>query len=122
MFKIIQTKDPKLCQAYRCKNLRSKKDRFCPRHRSRYYKETNPVGYTFNLRKQRAKERGHAWELTLEEFREFCIRTGYLDKKGKTATSASIDRIDPSRGYALDNIRLLSLSDNSKKQHNECPF
>jgi hypothetical protein len=124
MFKIIENKDPKLCKAYRCENPRSKKDRFCPKHRSRYYKETNPVAYTYNLRKQRAKERGHEWNLSLEEFREFCEETGYIEKTGKKAGSASLDRIKAHIGYEKGNLQILPLADNTAKHHKEknCPF
>ena len=77
-----------------------------------------------------AKRRGKDFRLTLAEFELFCEQTNYLVLKGKTAKSASIDRIDHTRGYFIDNIQVLSLSDNSKKQHtdksvnqdDDCPF
>lgn len=124
MFKIIETKDPKVCKAYKCKNLRAgKTDRFCHKHRHRYTKEIDPVRYTYRLRKSRAKERGHSFTITLEEFRRWCAENDYMDKKGKKAGSASIDRIDPSIGYTYNNMQVLSLADNSAKQHKDaCPF
>lgn len=123
MFKIVENKDPRLCKAYRCKNLRNKHDRFCSKHRHRYQKENDPVAYTYNARKARAKERGHNFTITLDEFRKWCSETGYMDAKGKKAGSASIDRIDPSLGYTYDNMQILSLADNSAKQHKDaCPF
>lgn len=123
MFKIAKNKDSSLCQAYRCGNKHTPKDRFCAKHRHRYNKEMNPINYVFHLRKSRAKERGHEWDLTLEEFREFCKQTGYMEGKGKKAGSMSIDRIDNTKGYSLDNIQILSLSENSAKQHTDnCPF
>lgn len=130
MFKIIDNKNKKLCCAYRCGNERAKKDRFCHKHRKRYLKETKPASYFYNLLKGNAKRRGKDFGLTLAEFELFCEQTNYLVLKGKTAKSASIDRIDHTRGYYLDNIQMLSLSDNSKKQHtdkninpdDDCPF
>ncbi len=127
MFKIIPHKKFKgLCVAYRCNNKRSKKDRFCPKHSKRYQKYKNPFKYTFHQKKNRAIERGIAWKLSLAEFIEFCEETNYMEKKGKTKTSASIDRIDPNKGYEKGNLQILSLSDNSKKKYtdleDDCPF
>ena len=113
MFVIIPNK--KLCCAYRCSNLKSKKDRFCPKHRKRYDKEFNTVSYVFNILRSNAKRRGKSFELTLQEFTQFCEETDYINKRGKTGKSASIDRIDSSKGYHINNIRILSLSENSRK-------
>lgn len=126
MFKIIPSKKKKgLCTAYRCGNAHTPKDRFCSKHRHRFNKEKDPVKYTFNRKKSNSRRRGIPWNLSLPEFRQFCEETGYMDKKGRTAFAASIDRIDPTRGYEIGNLQLLSLSDNTKKMHEdnkECPF
>jgi len=122
MFKIIKNKNPKLCQAYRCKNKKMDRHRFCSKHAKRYQKEVNPENYYFNILRSNANRRGKQFSLTLEEFKVFCKRTGYLEKKGKSAGSASIDRIDPSKGYQLDNIQMITLADNTRKMHEDCPF
>lgn len=70
----------------------------------------------YNLRGN-AKRRNKEFDLTLEQFREFCIRTEYHLGKGKTKTSYSIDRIDDNKGYTLDNIRILTLSENTQKEN-----
>jgi hypothetical protein len=132
MFKIIENKHPKICCAYRCKNNKVNTDRFCSKHRKRWQKETNPESYFFNLLKSNAKRRQKDFQLTLEEFKQFCLETNYLELKGKTAKSASIDRIRSHEGYHINNIQVLSLSNNSKKMHDDkknnqpdeedCPF
>lgn len=126
MFKIVSNKKSKgLCTAYRCKNKHTPKDRFCAKHRHRYNKFINPIKYTYHQKRSRARERGIEWNLTIEEFRDFVIETNYMQNKGKKAGSASIDRIDPRKGYEVGNLQILSLSDNSKKMHtdkNDCPF
>lgn len=126
MFKIISHKKAKgLCVAYRCNNKHTSKDRFCSKHSKRYQKYTNPYKYTFHQKKYRAIERGIEWNLTLDQFIAFCDEHNYMDTKGKTKTSASIDRIDPLKGYELGNLQILSLSDNTKKMHednSDCPF
>lgn len=122
MFKIVQNKDKKLCCAYRCKNKRTDKDRFCSKHRHRYDKENNPVNYVFNALRSNAKRRGKVFTLTLEQFKQFCEETDYINKRGKTGKSASIDRIDNNKGYEIGNIRILTLSENSAKwTHDEEP-
>lgn len=127
MFKIIPSKKEKgLCVAYGCKSTHTQKDRFCSKHRHRQQKWKDPVKYCFNRKKNNARTRGVQWNLSLEEFREFCEEHKYLEKTGRTASSASIDRIDPSIGYTKENLQILSLSDNTKKMHidnqQDCPF
>ncbi|MGL4567323.1 MAG: hypothetical protein ACRCU6_02200 [Fusobacteriaceae bacterium] len=117
MFVIIPNK--KLCCAYRCKSEKSKKDRFCSKHRKRYTKEIDPAQYYYWNLKSNAKRRKKDFNLTLEEFRIFCNKTGYLDKRGKTKNSYSIDRINPKKGYSLDNIQMLKLGENVSKYHRE---
>lgn len=121
--KIIEHKKKQgLCVAYRCGRRRHSKDRFCPKHRKRWEKENRPVEYTFNFLRSNAKRRGKPFNLTIEEFRGFCEETSYISLKGKHAKAASIDRIDPAKGYSLDNIQVLTLSENGKKGAYENPF
>lgn len=126
MFRIIPSKKKKgLCVAHGCRNKHSSQDRFCSKHSKRYQKYKNPYKYTFYQKKYRAKERGITWNLTLEEFIEFCEETNYMELKGKTAEAASIDRKDPLKGYEKGNLQILSLTANSRKMHEDnkdCPF
>lgn len=123
MFKIIHTKPKHICCAYRCGEKRGTKSRFCPKHKHRFNKANNPLGYVYSMLKSNAKRRGKQFDLTLEQFKTFCAETDYLKKRGKTGKSASIDRIDNTKGYSLDNIQVLSLGDNSRKgSYEDCPF
>lgn len=123
MFKIAENKDSKLCKAYRCLKHRNPKDRFCSKHRHRFNKFNRPVAYAFQTLKSNALRRGKEFTLTLEEFREFCKKTNYIDNKGKTKDSATIDRINPTKGYSLDNIQILTLSENGYKgAYEKAPF
>lgn len=92
---------------------------FCYKHWRQRAKETNILGYTFDALKQAAKRRGKQFDLTLEQFKEFCERTKYLELKGKTSSSLSIDRIDPTKGYSADNIQAVELGYNVRKFHFE---
>jgi len=81
----------------------------------RAYANTNPIGYAFNNLRCNAKRRGHEFAITLSEFREFCEKNGYIESKGRTKECLSIDRIDNDRGYFIDNIQVMTVSDNSIK-------
>jgi|GEM_PF-1579386 len=81
--------------------------------------KANPLRYAYRHLKANAKRRGKEFSLTLAQFEAFCIETEYLDKCGKKATSYTIDRIDPTRGYHADNIQPLTNSENVKKQARE---
>ena len=79
----------------------------------------------FDVKKRSARDRGYSWDLTIEdvwamyvEQDKKCALSG-LDigwSKGMTAT-ASIDRIDSSEGYLLENVQLLHKDVNFMKQH-----
>jgi hypothetical protein len=101
------------CETKYCKN--KVKGKYCSTCRSKKSREQNPVKYSYSNLKSNSKRRGIAFKLTFEEFIQFCYQTQYLAGKGKTKTSFSIDRIENDKGYTLDNIRILTLSDNSKK-------
>lgn len=119
MFKIIDTKPKDICVAYRCKNTRKTRDRFCSKHRHRYNKHNNPIKYTYDALRSNAARRNKFFDLTIKEFRLFCEETGYMKLKGKTASSASIDRKNPDLGYTYSNLQVLTLSQNSSKAHSD---
>ena len=118
MFRIVKHKKEG-CQAHGCKNKSPKKDRFCPKHRHRYVKHTNMLRYTYNALKSNAKRRKKSFSLTIEEFKVICFASGYLKGKGKAKSSLTIDRKNPRCGYHVWNVRIITLSENSKKSHYE---
>lgn len=124
MVEIESKRSKGLCVAFRCSNTNVGSDKFCSKHRKRQQKKNNLVAYTFNLLKSNAKRRGKFFDLTLDQFKTFCKETGYLVLKGKKCESASIDRIDHSLGYSIDNLQVLSLRDNGTKgqQEGQAPF
>ena len=69
----------------------------------------------YNNLKSKAKTRGIRVEITLQEFREFCQRTGYIIVKGRRGKNATIDRRDPTKGYTKENMQLLTHRENSTK-------
>lgn len=89
----------------------------------RQYKENHPLRYCYNTLRINAKRRYKGFGITFEEFEQFCKETGYIEGKGKTKTSLSIDRIYNFQGYDFSNMRVLTLSLNSKKGvYDDVPF
>ena len=109
----------KTCSTKYCRNEPAPRRSICHKCKSRREKENNPAFYYYNLLRCNAKRRGKEFILTLTEFKQFCEETNYIQLKGKTSKSMSIDRINSSKGYSIDNIRVLSLSENSKNQNND---
>lgn len=118
MFRIVKHRKPGICVAHGCKS-KTKRDRFCPKHSKRYQKLKNPVKYKYHQLKYRAIERGKEFTLTIEEFRVFCDETGYMETKGKASWKSTIDRIDPDKGYSIDNIQIMTNGDNVRKMHSD---
>jgi len=83
--------------------------------RMRRWRKNNPMNAAYNNLKNNAKRRGKPFELTFEQFKQFAIKTEYIAKKGISATSYTIDRINEELGYTIDNIQVLQNSDNIKK-------
>lgn len=75
--------------------------------------------YTYNLLKSNAKKRKKKFTISFCYFRLWCIFYNYMELKGKTGKSASIDRDDPRKGYEIGNMKILSLSDNTSKMHKD---
>lgn len=103
-----------LCSVCNSRPRRAKSSK-CHTCESRLKRDRDRVKYAFNTLRSNAKRRGHGFDLTLEQFRNFAIETDYIVNKGKTATSYSIDRRENDKGYTLDNIQIMTLADNSRK-------
>jgi len=114
-FRICTSDKKKRCQAHACSSKKAPARTLCHRHLRILEKERDPVRYAYRVTRQNAKRRGKDWSITYEEWADFCARTRYLENKGRGPNSATLDRIDAAKGYSLDNIRILSLSDNSRK-------
>lgn len=79
-------------------------------------KARDPYGYYLSKLKWNAKRRDIQVLLTKEEFTQWCIENNYLEEKGREGSSATIDRIDPSKGYSIDNMQKMTKSENSRKR------
>lgn len=114
------------CMTKYCRKPKAPKSNYCWSCIKRKYKARHPARYAFSVLKNNAKRRGKEFTLTMQEFRQFCEETGYIENKGRSRLSLSIDRIDSSKGYTASNIQVLTLEDNGRKGYVEgledCPF
>lgn len=111
-----QKKKQGICVVSQCQKKHGKGFLMCYKHVRQNQKYNNPLRYWFDVLRQNARSRKIDFKLTIEQFKIFCEKTGYLELKGKGANDLSIDRRDNSRGYEFDNIRVLTLAQNSRKR------
>jgi hypothetical protein len=103
------------CKHDGCSKPAANKRRECHACKQRNYAKRWPIKYAYQELRNRANKRGKYFDLTLEQFREFVVKTDYMVKKGIYKDSYHIDRIDESKGYTVDNIQLLTNSENISK-------
>lgn len=91
----------------------------CSTCTSRESRAKNPYNYAYSNLKHRAKERDVFFDLTLEEFTQFCVKTEYLTKKGRKIGGYNVDRIVEGKfpGYTLTNLQILDKQKNIKKYY-----
>lgn len=70
----------------------------------------------FQTLRHNATRRGKPFNLTFEQFQQFCRETKYMAGRGRSKQSFTIDRIDNNKGYTIDNIQMLTKSDNCRKK------
>jgi hypothetical protein len=109
--------EPKRCITPNCLNNARRDRKRCTKCESRLYRKCNPIRATYHIIKGNAKRRGVFFDLTYEQFKQFCDETGYLKYKGTHSWSMSIDRKVNSMGYTSGNIQMITLAENTKKRN-----
>ena len=98
----------------------------CSNHDNNFKGKYHSIPYTwFNIKKKSGLSRGYVFTLTIEDIWNLYEKQGGVcalsevpigwSDKGLTAT-ASIDRIDSSEGYILENVQLVHKDINFMKQ------
>lgn len=105
------------CSVKFCRNWRAPGRTICHKHKSQRWREQSPIVALFHRCKGRAKTRGIAFLLTVEQFTAFCLETSYHILKGRGKDDASIDRIRGNEPYEAGNIQIRSVGFNSRKSH-----
>ena len=111
-----------LCITLYCRNERAvfKGSSVCRTCESRKYRKKYPVKYVFERIRKGAERRGIYFGITLDEFKSFISKNPeYMEFKGREVGDLQIDRIDISKGYVLENIRVITAKENRAKQNVE---
>ncbi len=103
----------KLCD--QCDRLFRTKGNICATCTSRNYRAKYPIRYAYSCLRSNSKRRGIPFTISLEYFKQFCHEYDYIQRKGVTKNSLSVDRIKNHLGYIPGNIQALTVSNNSKK-------
>lgn len=111
----------KWCRNKAAINNTGRRLKLCWKCRAHLLKQRHPVTYALNAMRSRAKQRGIPFTLTLDEFKEFCKRTNYIERKGTSAGGMTVDRIDRNEGYHAWNIRCLEFMENSMQGADNTP-
>lgn len=109
------TKAKHLCQVKRCRNERAGRRKVCHAHHMSAWRKSNPDKSAYFNLKNHAKSRGIVFSLTFDQFLEIAIKSRYIDNKGCFADNLHFDRINPLLGYSVDNIQVISGSENCSK-------
>jgi hypothetical protein len=104
------------CNSPNCIRLARKGRRKCEVCTKRVYRSNNILMAVYSNLKYNARARRIKFQLTLEEFKDFCEEHSYLELRGKTAASLSIDRIIEDGPYSRGNIQVLPLAANTAKR------
>lgn len=105
------------CKNPNCKNEAAPNRLVCHPCKYQAEKARDSQRTAYHRLKSRAKERNIFFDLTLEEFREFCIETDILAKRGRKSSSWTIDRIIEELGYTKGNLQKLTNAENVAKEN-----
>lgn len=108
-----------LCRVKFCPGDKRWNSTLCHKHAQRWFRFTNPLKAAFDSRRNQARRRGLIWEISFKDFKTLCKETSYLEGVGITRDCLQIDRIDGSKGYTIDNIQIITVSENVAKGNRE---
>lgn len=104
------------CETKDCSRVTTGGRKHCGRCRTRKTRAADPVKASYVARKHNAKRRGKPFTITLEYFRQWCVKVNYIGyKRGRAADSYTVDCIINHLGYVPGNLQLLTNRDNVKK-------
>lgn len=106
------------CLTPYCRNRAAPQRKFCHKCNKRAYRQRHPDRYAYENLRRSAQLRDIPFLLTFEEFTDFVAKTEYdPEKRGCSEGCCTVDRIDPSRGYEVGNIRPMEFLENSRCPH-----
>lgn len=111
MLKIKKHIKPGQCATSYCRN-RTSGGKHCSTCRSKKSRQQDPVKYAYTALKNNAKRRGVLFTITLDQFRDWCVKVKYIGFAGRLSESYTIDRRYNDIGYHIDNIQVLTKRNN----------
>lgn len=99
----------------RWRNKKLVREEICDKCKRRRWRYNNPVYYMFSELRKSAKKRKISFDLHYGEFLEFCFSNDFYRISPKfTKDSLTVDRIEPEKGYSIDNIQVVTQSVNAQ--------
>ena len=107
------------CATPYCRKKPQKGRTLCAGCRTREWRAKYPLKAAYKSHKDNAKRRKIKWDLSFEDFVDFCNENDFLSGKGRTRKAFSLDRIDedPAIGYVKGNLQKLTVGENIIKSH-----
>lgn len=107
------------CIVKGCHKTTRRKGLLCYAHYKSLWRLKHPERAQYHRLKDKAKKRKKAFDITWPEFQELCRITRYHEgtasKCGSVKDGLTLDRIRHTGGYTLDNLRVITHSENASK-------
>lgn len=107
------------CVTKYCKRKRRKHSTKCYTCLSREYRKKNPFRYSYQAFKDNAKRRGKEFLVTYQEYVDFGLKHHLFRPDGTRYNNMTIDRLDCTKGYHVENMQVLTCIENSRKRYVE---
>lgn len=119
LYDLCPGKPKGVCPVRFCRKSSRDHGRLCHMHNLRAWRTRNPMKAAFTTLRDHALGKKREFSLSFEDFKILCIETGYVEGKGQSPENLSIDRIDFRHGYIPGNIRVTTVTINSRKGNHE---
>ncbi len=115
---MTKKKPAEKCKTPRCKHKVMRAGLACSTCRKRKWRIDHPMEASYQTLKYNSTRRNVYFDLTFEEFKEFCYETDYMAGKGRGRLSHTVDRVKEGKkpGYTKSNIQCLPKGINSSKE------
>lgn len=105
------------CVTKYCRNDRAKHRTVCHKCFMRKWRERHPARAAYRAVVDGAKRRKILCLMTFEEFCQVIGGTDYLERSGTSKFDLQLDRIDATKAYSVDNVRVVTCSENAYKSN-----
>lgn len=122
-WRLPRKKNPKrhTCSVQFCQRDPAPRGPLCYTCKSREWRANNPIKYAFWNLKNRARQRGHVFTITVQDLVDVVTGSEYIERHGRFAACLSIDRVQSHLGYIPGNLQILTVSENIRKRYVELP-